>query len=197
MQTTVCPSNATAFPLPAEFDPVDRSGRNLCLVPVKIDIAAGVPIYKCTFKNQVDETVVTYSAASLYIGATTGNGANDRPNGAMIYVYEGPGIGEVLIVDDYVHTGGAVELLLQLHRPAIATLTSSSKFITVAGEAATFKGTGLFGRIDAADKNELDTSDGVNDGEFVVYGGWQEIGGYLKNLTLPVINAKHLTQVNA
>lgn len=191
MQTTVCPASSTSFPKPAEFDPVDRSGSNLCLVPVKIDIAAGVPIYRVTFANHQDETVAGYSAPD--ITDTTGHSANDYPNGALLYVYEGPGIGEVNIVEDYVHAGPTTKC----HRNFATALTTSSKYISLDGEAATFKGVHLFGRCEPEDEDNITVAGGANDGEFVVYGSWQEMGMFLSTLSLPVVNAKHLTQVNA
>lgn len=185
-KTVVCPANTQAFPLPpAFFD--DGGAQARTLIPVQSFVPAGTPVFKCTFANHVDDTVISYSSSSLYIAATTGNGADDRPNGALVYVYEGPGAGELNVVDDYDHTGGAVELLVQTHRPFNATLTSSSKYIVLSGEAAGQRGISLMGRCDSKDHNELDSADGQNDGDFVVYGSWHTIAAHLKNLTLPVI----------
>lgn len=186
-KTVVCPANTQAFPVIGNELLDDDSAASKCLVKVRAWIPEGTPIYRCTFKNHVDDTVVSYSASSRYVEAAAGNGADDRPNGALIFVYAGPGAGEINVVEDYDHTGGAVELLVQLHRPFNATLTSSSKYICLSGEATANAGIGLGSRIDAADEDELDCADGSNDGDYVVYGDWRTIGNYLKKLMLPVI----------
>lgn len=191
-KTVICPANTQAFPALDKIALDDDSAASKCLVKVRLWVNAGVRIFKVTFAGQVDDTVISYSAASLYIAGTTGHGADDRPNSAMIYVYEGPGAGEVNFVDDYDHTGGAVELLLQVHRPFATALTSASKYIVTSGEAAANAGISLFGRIDDKDENELETIDGADDGDYVVYGDYRTIGTYLKNLTLPVIKRQDI-----
>lgn len=187
MKTTVCPANTQAWPRASQFDPVRWNAQEKCLVPIKLSVPAGVQVYKATFANHIDDTVISYSAASLYIAATTGHTADDYPNGALIYVYEGPGAGEVNIVDDYDHTGGAAELLVQLHRPFQATLTSASKYIVLTGEGASAKGISLLGRMDLDDEDAMDASDGANDGDFVVFMDWLSAPGFLSQLTVPVI----------
>ena len=191
-RTTVCPANTQAFPGPGLHNPIEWAAEDKTLVPVKVSVAAGVQVYKCTFASHKDDTVVTYSASSRYIEETTGHGTDDYPNGALVYVYEGPGAGEINVVDDYDHTGGATELLLQLHRPFVATLTSASKIIVLTGEAAANRGISLFGRIAQKDVNELDAADGANDGKWVVFADFLRIPYYLKNLWLPVIKASDI-----
>lgn len=192
METVVCSAATQAFPKPANFDPADKSDATKCLVPIKVSIAAGAPVYKVTFANQVDDTVISYTAATRAIAATTGNGADDRPNGGLLYVYEGPGAGEVNVVEDYDHTGGAAELLLITHRPFATALTSASKYIVLSGEAAASRGIGFFNRLESADANNLTTDQGADDGDWVVYMSWQDMATALKNLTLHVVQARYL-----
>jgi hypothetical protein len=186
-KSVVMSSLATPFPKPSAFDPASDSSNSL--VPVKPQIAAGVPIYKATFASHYDDVVASYDAATPYIGLTTGCGADDRPNGGFVYVYEGPGAGEVNLIADYDHTGGTVELMIVLHRAFSATLTTDSKLIIVSGEAASSRGIGFFNRIDSADQDNLTAADGANDGDWCVYADWRELESYLRNLTLPVVPA--------
>ena len=187
MKTIVCPANTQAFPI-GPFPPSDLDGAAAkCLIPVEMDVPAGVRVRAAPITGYQDETVVTYSAASLYIGCTTGFGADDRPNGALIYVYEGPGKGEINVVDDYDHTGGTVELLLQLHRPFNATLTTASKFIVLSATGGA-NGCGPIGRMDLDDENALEVDDGADDGNFIVYSDFLKLAEYLKNGALPHIN---------
>lgn len=188
--TVACPANTQAFRTPFEFQPGGQEAADNCLVGIRPMVPAGTPKYLVSFANHQDETVVTYSAGSRYIECTTGFGADDRPNGALLYVYEGPGAGEVNVVTDYDHTGGAVELLLNVARPFNATLTSASKFIVLSSAAAA----NAVGQLDRADSvgsgtEKLDVADGVNDGNFVVFFSWERAAGLLSELKLIAIPA--------
>lgn len=189
LETVVCSAATQAFPKPADFDPVAKTAADLCLVPIRPAVPSGTPVYKVTFAGHDDETVVSYTASTRAVEATTGAAADDYPNGGLIYVYEGPGIGEVNVCEDYDHTGGAAELLTICHRPFAATLTTASKYILLAGEAAGSRGIGFFTRIDLADEDNLTVADGANDGKYVVYMSWEEMSTALKNLTLHVVPA--------
>lgn len=191
-KSVVSPAATQNFPRAADFDPVRYETEDKCLVPVRLRVPGNVKVSKATFKNHKDDTVITYDAATRAIACTTGFAADDYPNGGLLYVYEGPGAGEVNIVEDYDHTGGAAELLLICHRAFKATLTSASKFIVVSGEAVATRGVHLLGRIDGADSNELDAADGADDGDYVVVADWRSIAKFLKNLTLPVIHRSAL-----
>jgi hypothetical protein len=195
MKTVVCPANTQAFPIGPSF-PGDLDGAAAkTLIPIQMDVPAGIPIRQAPIVSYADETVVTYSGTSLYIGCTTGFGADDRPNGALVYVYEGPGKGEINIVDDYDHTGGAVELLLQLHRPFNTTLTTSSKFI-VLGSTAGANGVGSLGRMDLQDDDDgLEVDDGADDGNFTVFCDLLRLGEFLKNGALPYVNSSNIWNV--
>ena len=194
-KTTICPAASQAFPLPADFYPSHDSAAGNCLVPLHSAVPAGTPVYLATFAGHIDETVVSYLASTPYFEGTTGAGADDRPNGAFVYVYEGPGIGEVNLISDYDHTGGTVELEYQTHRAFATALTSASKCIILAGEAAASRGIGCFGRVDLQDQNNLHAADGADNGIFLVYMDWRKAAYYLKNLTLPVVRASALHMV--
>jgi hypothetical protein len=186
-QTTVCPAASQGFPIPGATLPRLRDASNLTLIPMKPKVPAGTQVYKATFANHKDDTVITYTAATRAIACTTGFAADDYPNGGLLYVYEGTGAGQVNLVEDYDHTGGAAELLLICHRAFATALDSTSKFIVVSGEAVADYGIGFFSRMDADTVSALDASDGANDGDWVVYMDWREAGEFLKNLTLPVV----------
>jgi hypothetical protein len=188
-KTTVCPAATQGFPLPGAFLPRKGDAESLTLVPVRPRVAAGTPVYKASFANHWDDTVVSYTAATRAIACTTGMSADDYPNGGLLYVYEGTGAGQVNVVEDYDHTGGAAELLLICHRAFATALDSTSKFIVVGGEAVANYGISQFGRMDLDTNRALDASDGANDGDYVVYADWSELGELLKNLTITVIDA--------
>jgi hypothetical protein len=185
MRTTVCPAATQAFPKPIDFDPVYNNAEDKCLVPVSIDVPAGVRKFRVTFASQVDDTVVSWTPSTRIIVGTTGHAADSYPIGAMVYVYEGPGAGECNVVEAYTHATKS----LTLHRNFNATLTTASKYIVLSGEAAVDTGIPLMGRIDAADLNNLTAADGSNDGQYLVFCDWRTIGKHMSELTLPVIRA--------
>ncbi len=188
--TTIAPAADQSFPRPDKFLPRLRDAQSKTLIPISTIVAAGTPVYKATFANHWDDTVVTYTASTRAIACTTGMSADDYPNGGLLYVYEGTGAGQVNVVEDYDHTGGAAELLLICHRAFETALDSTSKFIVVGGEAVAHYGISQLGRIDADTVAKLDAGDGANDGDWVVYADWSELGDLLKNLTLTVIPAE-------
>lgn len=190
LKTTIAPSLATPYPQSNGGIIDDDSTQAKALVKIRPHIAAGVPVFKATFASHIDDTVISYTAATPQVALTTGAGADDRPAGALCYVYEGPGAGEVNVAASYDHTGGAVEKMLVFHRAFNATLTSASKLIIVSGEAASNCGISLFARC-GGDVNNLVANQNSNDGYFVVYGSWHEIGNALKNLWLPVVPASY------
>lgn len=191
-KTISCPANTQEFPLPRSFDPASLQTIDDCLIPIKVNVPVGLPIYKCTFKNHWDDTVAAYVAATRMAAMTTGMTADDYPNGGLVYVYEGPGIGEVNVVSDYDHTGGNNEKDLEHHRKFATDLTTSSKVIVLGGEGAANRGVGFFGRCESADEDELTVNQGANDGDWAVFMDYRESARYLKNLTLPVIPARYL-----
>ena len=193
--TVIMPAASQAFPLPLnDFDPVAKATADKCLVGLSVNVGKGLPIYLVTFKNHWDDTVISYTASTRAIALTTGMTADDYPNGALLYVYEGPGIGEVNVVEDYDHTGGAAELLLICHRAFKTALTSASKLIVVGGEGAASRGVGFFNKCEGADENELTVNQGADDGDYTVFLDWRDAATHLKNLRLPVIPSRWLLQ---
>jgi len=192
-KTTVCPANTQAFPAPGDFYEAADTAAQKTLIPIRPIIPVGSTVLKATFAGHQDETVVSYTASTRAIACTTGFGADDRPNGALLYVYDGPGKGEVNVVEDYDHTGGAAELLLICHRPFNATLTTSSKFI-VLSQTSGAVAQGFFGRLDsdAMGDGKLDLTDGQDDGDFTIFMDWRKAAYYLNNLMLPVVRSSLL-----
>lgn len=191
-KTTVCPANTQAFPI-GPNPPSDLDGAAAkCLIPIIPHVAAGTKVRQSLVYGYTDETVVTAAnAAVTYIGCTTGFDADDYPNGAIAYIYEGPGKGEINIVEDYDHTGGTPELKLIFHRAWNATLTTATKFIVLTPAAAA-QGVGQFGRMDIYDEDQLDVTDGYDDGDFVIYEDFLKLGQYLKNIAVPYITARSI-----
>lgn len=184
VETRVSPAQATPFPVWNEFDPVGKNSNDLTLIPVKMATPAGVPVYEVTFANHFDDTVASRTNAYTTV-LTTSPGANDDTNAALIYVYEGPGAGEVNIGEDFVHSG----IVLTTHRAFKATLTSSSKMIILEGEGGSVGGIGMLGRVAGGDLNNIGVEDGYNDGDFVLFFDMVAAPGLLSKLKLRVIRA--------
>lgn len=192
----VVPAQTVAFPNAAGFGTLINGGDSdqvLTLVPIAPLCPVGSKVLKATFKDHLDDTVVTYSSGSRYIELTTGAAADDYPNGALVYVYEGKGAGQVNLVEDYDHTGGTVEKMLVIYRPFAIDLDSTSKIIVLSGEAAATRGIHQLGNAGAADENELDMNDHANDGKFLMYADWTELPALLKALQAPVVGAHLFT----
>ena len=187
LETTVCPAATQAFVKPSDFFPRRKESKDLCLVPVQVMVGDGAPVYLANIDGEVDETVASWTAGTRTAVVTTGFAVNDYPNGALAYVYEGPGIGEVNVVEDYVHSS----LSVIFHRNFVATLTSSSKIMFLASATAA-NAVGLFGRVDLSDEDEIDMEDGADDGNYVVYGDWKQIADHLRLGQLPIIGQNHL-----
>jgi len=186
-KTVVCPAASQEFPKPGDVVDHRALDKDKTLVQCTAMVGAGNPVYLANIVNWTDETVVSYTASTRAIAETTGHGADDRSNGALLYVWGGPGLGEVNLCEDYDHTGGAAELLLITHRKFAATLTTSSTYIVLAPTSGA-NGVGLFGRVDLSDEDQIDVADGADDGDYVVYCDWRQIGHYLALGQLPIIN---------
>jgi hypothetical protein len=127
-------------------------------------------------------------------------GADDRPNGALLYVYgnvvAGDASGELNIVDDYDHTGGAVELMINPHRAFNSTsgTPATSTFICLSGEAAATGGVGFFTTVDLADKDNLTVANGAADGagEFCTFWDWKTAYEYLPKGQILVIPKRYV-----
>lgn len=188
IKTVVSPAATQAFPAPGVFDPVDMSTASNCLVPIRPNVPAGVPIYRATFANHWDDTVTSYTASTRALVVGTGMSGNDYPNGALLYVYGGTGAGQVNVVEDYVQSTTTITV----HRDFTTALDSTSTIIVLGGEAVASRGVGFFNRLESADEDNLTVNQGSDDGDYVVYMDWSEAADYLKNLTLPVIHARYL-----
>lgn len=189
---TVCPAQTVAFPNAVGNRNLLRSGTDeliSALIPVEPLCPVGTKILRATFKDHKDDVVAAYSAASRYIGATTGMSGDDYPNGALLYVYEGPGAGQVNLIEDYDDAGGTVDKMLVLYRPFQVALTTASKFIVLSGEAVATKGLRQFGTIGIADKDEIETDDHANDGKMILMAHWEELPEMMRRLQLPVAPA--------
>jgi hypothetical protein len=184
VETTVCPALATPFPLWSEFNPAGKDSNDLTLIPVKMNTPKGVPIYEVSFANHFDDTVASRTNAYTTV-LTTSPGANDDTNAAIIYVYEGPGAGEVNIGDDFVHSG----IVLTTHRAFKATLTSASKLIILEGEGGSVGGIGFLGRVAGGDHNNIGVEDGYNDGDYTLFFDYHQAPNLLKNLKLRVVRS--------
>jgi len=124
---------------------------------------------------------------------TTGFDTDDFPNGALAYVYEGPGAGEVNYVEDYDHDGhanGAFSLIF--HRQFDTALTTDSAMIVLAAAATTGQVLSHFGRADLKDSDEIDCSDGVDDGDLTFFAGYRELRQFMAKGHAPVVNSNAL-----
>jgi hypothetical protein len=176
-RSTVCPAATQAFPLPADsYRPaVDAEGRTL--IPVtRVGAVANQPILRVKTYGYVDETVTSYTASTRVVVLGTGMAVNDYSNGGLVYVYEGPGIGEMNIIEDYVHASTHIVL----HRAFATALTTASKLLIYC-KAAGDNAVGPFGRMDVYDADQLDVTDGSDDGNFIFWGGWEMLGEMMKN----------------
>jgi len=190
-KTTVCPAATQAASPPAEIDKIEDAAADKCWIPIKMNVPGGVPKFRVTFAGHADDAVVSYSGAgaSSYVQLTTQLGNDNDSNGAICYVYDGPGKGEILMVADYDDAGGTPNAKQILHRQAKATLTTSSSVITLEGEGSGVGGIGFLGRCDAADHNNVDMSDGYDDGDFVLFFGAKEAPSLLQDEQVIVIPA--------
>jgi hypothetical protein len=172
---TASAATGNAFTSPRGLDVANRTA-DLTLMPCQV-LANKEPMFRTKMGNYVDETVVTYSAASRYIECTTGFGADDRPNGAVAYVYEGAGAGEFNVVEDYDHAGGAVNLMLVFHRPFTATLDTTSK-VVVFGSDGGAAAISFLGGSGLKDKDEIDV-DEVTALDYVHMLNWKTLADFL------------------
>lgn len=198
-RTMTCAASTVAFPLAGKFDNSYQNSADDCLVPVELDIAAGVQVYLATFENHTDDTVADAgSNTSRYFGLTTSLGADDDGNGGIMYTHVGPNAGELNVMEDFDHTGGNVAAEAIFHRPFNIAATTATEVVIIEGQGAGAQGCGFLGRIDLSSGKLLDAADGsaaagtIGDGDFVALIGWEEAFDFVGNLTLPVIDAKHL-----
>ena len=185
-RTTVCPGATQAAAPSYQLNPILNEAEDKCLIPVKPLVPAGVPVYEVTFAGHADTELDAYTAATPSVTVTTALGADNDSNGAIVYVYEGPGAGEILIGADYTQTSK----VLTTHRVAKATLTTSSKVIILEGEGGGVGGIGFLGRMDMADHNNLNAAGGYEDGDWLLWMDWITAPTLLQELKVRVIPAK-------
>lgn len=171
-KTVTCPGATTCgFPYSRSggaMDPsylADDSNVANTLIPAELIRGGELTVFHVPFGNYTgDEVLAAYTAATPSVTVTTSFGADDDPNGGIIWIYDGPGAGQWNIVTDYAH-GTAIATLARKFEVAP---TTASKYIMLEGGGSGVGGVGPFGRCDLKDANEVDVSDGVDDGDFIV-----------------------------
>lgn len=186
----VVPANTQAFVRPDKVYGPGQQAKDLTLVPFRTLAAAGTLIEIAKIANYEDETVTSWVNGTRTMVVGTGFNTNDYANGALAYIYEGPGQGEVNIVEDYVHSS----LSVIFHRPFDATPTTDTKIIFL-NPAAAQQAVAIFGRGDLDNASAFDCEDGVDDGDYMVYADWQMLGAHFKNGHLPVVRTGALNRV--
>lgn len=89
-------------------------------------------IYRCTFADHID-SIATGGSTTTLIDTTLTTSTNDVWNGALLYIYDGPGAGSRRTVIDYI---GASDTLV-VDEPFPAAITIASKYILLgAGSTA-------------------------------------------------------------
>jgi hypothetical protein len=143
-----------------------------------------------TFKNHADDaTLDAYTAATPSITLTTALGGDDDPNGGLVYVYSGPGAGQLNVIEDYAN-GTKIATMTRAFGVAV---TAASSVIVLEGEGGgAARGVGFLGRFDIADKDEADMADGADNGEYIVYMDMLNAHKYLANLTLLCVKRSHI-----
>lgn len=109
-------------------------------------------IYRCSFADQVDSTATGGTTTTLVDTALAAS-ADDYWNGALLYIYEGPGAGCIRTVKDY--TGSSDTLTVE--EPFTAAPTTASKYIILGAAAAASDAinVGSIG-VDLKDENTID-----------------------------------------
>ncbi len=175
-RSVTCPAASQAAPKPDDTYRPGIDSASDCLVPVtRVGAVARQPIMQAKVNGYIDETVTTWTAGTRVIVLGTGMNTNDYSNGGLVYVYEGPGIGEMGVIESYVHATTHIVM----HRNFIATLTTDSKLLIYA-KAAGDNAVGPWGRMDVYDEDQLDVTDGSDDGNFMMFGGWEMLGDMMK-----------------
>lgn len=111
-------------------------------------------IYRATFVDHRD-AAATGGTATTLIDTELTTSENDVWNGAYLYIYEGPGAGDMRIVKDYV---GATDVL-HVEEPFSATPTTATKYILLgeAGAAGDVINVGSIG-VNLKDEKSIDAN---------------------------------------
>lgn len=141
-------------------------------------------IYRCSFDDHRD-AVATGGTATTLIDTNLSTSNNDVWNGAMLWIYDGPGAGDVRIVKDYV---GANDTLV-VEEPFSAVPTTASKYILLgeAGAVGDVIFPGATG-VDLKDENTIDASAPNKDGD----GPLAVLAIDFPNLMMTVLIREHL-----
>lgn len=140
-------------------------------------------IYRCSFADHRD-AAATGGTTTTLVDTALSTSDNDVWNGALLYIYEGPGAGCIRTVKDYV---GATDTL-HVEEPFTAAPTAASKYILLgAGAAGDVINVGSVG-VDLKDENTIDANAtiGSEAGPLVV------LAIDPANLTMDVMIRKHL-----
>ncbi len=88
-------------------------------------------IFRCSFVDHLDSTATGGTATTLIDTALT-TSTDDVWNGALLYIYDGPGKGDIRTVSDY--TGASDTLTVT--KPFSATPTTATKYILLGAATA-------------------------------------------------------------
>jgi hypothetical protein len=141
-------------------------------------------IYRCTFADHRD-AAATGGTSTTLIDTALSTSTDDVWNGAYMWIYEGPGAGDVCIVKDYTGTSDT----LTVEEAFSATPTTASKYILLgeAGAAGDVVYPGATG-VDLKDENTIDANAANKDGD----GPLAVLSIDFINLMMTVIVREHL-----
>ena len=197
-KTTVCPAASQAFPIPGPGGGIgDLDGAAAkTLIPVQVDVPVGTKIWRSPIRGYQDEAcAAAWDATYRSVGLTTGFGTDNYGIGSLVYVYDGPGKGELNIVEDYDHADHASgdALAVVFHRAFNTAPTTDTKMIFLNGKNASGDGRScILGRMDIYDKDQLDLDDGYDDGNYITFMDFLDSANHLKDECVLSINATQL-----
>lgn len=118
-------------------------------------------IYRCTFADHRD-AAATGGTSTTLLDTALATSTDDVWNGAYLYIYEGPGAGDIRTVKDYT---GATDTLT-VEKAFSATPTTASYYILLgeAGAAGDVINVGSIG-VDLKDANTIDANAANKDGD--------------------------------
>ena len=144
-------------------------------------------VYRVTFVDHRDATATGGSTTTL-VDTNLATSTDDVWNGALLYVYDGPGAGSVRTVADY---AGSTDTLTVID-PFPVAITNASKYILLGAAAAA-------GNVINVGKRGLVVKDSRTvDANASVISGGNEVGPlacvaiYPKDLMMDVVIVKHL-----
>ena len=186
MKTTVCSAATTGYPRSGAGGKQDWIGDDNALgkslIPCQLLGGKAVKAWLAPFTGYADDTVAAYTAATPSITLTTALGANDDPNGGLVYVYGGTGAGQWNHIVDYVNATKVATLARQFE----TALSTDSTVIILEGEGSSVGGMGILGRCDLEDEDKIDVADGADDGDYIILADARLVGRYLERGCLPV-----------